>query len=115
MPTSSTVHPYRAEIRELTTLMLDTPPTDVLTALAVAERLARRLADLRWPTALAALHRGASLVAVAAALGEDDVEWVAVAVTAWIDQQSHDSHLDRVDHDRLIASLTSARPAAVAG
>lgn len=89
MPKALPTHPYATDVRELTRLLLDTPPGDVLAALSVAEHLARRLADLRWPTALAALRRGATLATVAAALGED-VEWVTVALSAWADQQLHD-------------------------
>lgn len=88
MPRALPAHPYATDVRELSKLLRDTPPEDVLGALSVAERLAQRLADLRWPAALAALHRGATLATVAAALDED-VEWVTVALSAWADQQLH--------------------------
>lgn len=98
-------HPYGPDVRELTELMFDSAPEDVLTALTAADRLAQRLADLRWPTALAALRRGANLADVAAALGEDDVEWIAIALTAWVDQEFHEGHLDRVGRERLLRPL----------
>lgn len=116
MTTPPPAHAHDPALRELVERLLDTAPGDTLTELAAAERLSRRLADLRWATAWKAVHDGAGLAAVAAALGEDDVEWLPVAMTAWADQQLHDGHLDRAGYDRLTAPLAglASVPAAVA-
>lgn len=105
MTNTSPTHAHDVDLRELIDLALDPAPDHALVALTAAAQVTRRLADLRWPTAVAALHHGAGPAAIAAALGDDDVEWITVALAAWADQQLHDGHLDHTDHDRLTARL----------
>jgi hypothetical protein len=106
-PTTSptTAELRRSGLRELIDLMLGSAPDDALHALAAAEHLAQRLADMRRPTALAALQHGASLTDVATAMGEHDTAWITTGLTVWADQELHEGRLGQTEHDLLIAAL----------
>lgn len=104
-PIATTADLRCSGLRELVEIVLGSAPVDALNALAAAEHLAQRLADMRWPTALVALRHGASLAAVATAVGESDIEWITVGITAWADQELHEGRVDQADHDRVIAPL----------